>query len=53
MDVRHYRALGRVGQLSNPILFRLRDAALKAVPVRVQLRQFERMMHYEERPMVC
>ena len=37
--VRGSRALGRVGQLENPFLCRLRDAALKATPARVQLRQ--------------
>jgi len=50
--VRRSRALGRVGQLENPILCRLRDAALRAVPDRIQLRQFERVMLYKERSAV-
>jgi 2-polyprenyl-6-methoxyphenol hydroxylase-like FAD-dependent oxidoreductase len=50
--VRRSRTLGRVGQLENPILCQLRDAALKATPVQVQLRQFERVMLYEERSRV-
>ena len=47
--VRRSRALGRVGQLENPILCRLRDAALRAVPDRIQRRQFERVMLYKVR----
>ena len=50
--VRRSRALGRVGQLENPILCRLRDVALRAVPDRIQLRQFERVMLYKERSAV-
>ena len=42
--VRRSRALGRIGQIENPLLCRLRDAALKATPTRLQLRQFERVM---------
>lgn len=47
--VRRSRAVGRIGQLENPILCQLRDAALKATPAQVQLWQFERVMLYEER----
>jgi 2-polyprenyl-6-methoxyphenol hydroxylase-like FAD-dependent oxidoreductase len=50
--VRRSRALGRIDQLENPILCQLRDTALKATPARVQLRQFERVMLYEERSTV-
>lgn len=46
--VRRSRTTGRVGQIENPLLCRLRDTLLKATPVEVQLRQFERMMRYEE-----
>jgi 2-polyprenyl-6-methoxyphenol hydroxylase-like FAD-dependent oxidoreductase len=49
--VQRSHALGRVGQIENPLLCRLRDPVLKAVPVEVQLRQFERVMRYDERPM--
>ena len=49
--VRRSRALGRVGQLENPILCRLRDVALRAVPDRIQLRQFERVMLYKKGPL--
>ena len=46
--IRRSRMLGRVGQLESPLLCRLRDAVLKATPARIQLRQFERMMLYED-----
>jgi len=46
--VRRSRALGRLGQLENPALCRLRDAALTATPARVQLRQLGKVMLYEE-----
>jgi 2-polyprenyl-6-methoxyphenol hydroxylase-like FAD-dependent oxidoreductase len=46
--VRRSRTLGRIGQIENPLLCRLRDAALKATPARVQLRQLERVMRYGE-----
>jgi 2-polyprenyl-6-methoxyphenol hydroxylase-like FAD-dependent oxidoreductase len=43
--VRRSRALGRIGQIENSLLCRLRDAALKVTPTRLQLRQLERVMH--------
>jgi 2-polyprenyl-6-methoxyphenol hydroxylase-like FAD-dependent oxidoreductase len=46
--VRRSRALGRIGQIENPLLCLLRDAVLKATPARVQLRQLERVLRYEE-----
>jgi len=46
--VRRSRALGRAGQLENPLLCRLRCATLKAIPVEVQLRQLEQVMRCEE-----
>ena len=49
--VRHSRRLGRIGQLENPLLCRLRDATLGAIPKRmqlsVQLRQMEPVVGYE------
>jgi hypothetical protein len=42
----------RTSQLENSILCRLRDAALRAVPDRIQLRQFERVLLYKERSAV-
>jgi 2-polyprenyl-6-methoxyphenol hydroxylase-like FAD-dependent oxidoreductase len=45
--VRRSRALGRIGQIENPLLCWLRDAALKATPARLQLRQLERVMDPE------
>jgi hypothetical protein len=47
--VRRSRAVGRVGQIEDPLLCRLRDALLKAVPTSLQLRQFERMISYQKR----
>ena len=38
MVVRRPRRVGRVGQLENPLLCRLRDRALALIPPRVQLR---------------
>src|SRR3712207_8817048 len=35
--VRQSRRLGRIGQLDNPLLCRLRDATLGAIPKRMQL----------------
>lgn len=46
--VRRSRALGRIGQIENPALCRLRDAVLKATPARVQLRQLGKVMIYED-----
>ena len=45
--VRRSRALGRIGQIENPLLCRLRDVALKVTPTHLQLRQLERVMHPE------
>ncbi len=45
--VRRSRALGRIGQIENPLLCRMRDAVLKATPTRLQLRQLERVMSPE------
>jgi 2-polyprenyl-6-methoxyphenol hydroxylase-like FAD-dependent oxidoreductase len=49
--VRQSRRLGRVGQLENPLLRRLRDATLRTIPKRVhlmaQLRQMEPVVGYE------
>lgn len=45
--VRQSRRLGRIGQLENPLACRLRDAVLKAIPQRVQLRQMEAVVGYE------
>ena len=42
--VRRSRAVGRVGQIENPLLCGLRDAALRATPTRLQLREFESVM---------
>jgi 2-polyprenyl-6-methoxyphenol hydroxylase-like FAD-dependent oxidoreductase len=42
--VRRSRAVGRIGQIENPLLCGLRDAALRATPTRLQLRQFEWVM---------
>jgi len=47
--VRRSRALGRIGQIENPLLCRLRDAVLKATPTRTQLRQLDQVLRYEER----
>ena len=47
--VRRSRALGRIGQMENPLLCRLRDAVLKATPGRAQLRQLDQVLRYEER----
>jgi FAD-dependent urate hydroxylase len=49
--VRQSRRLGRIGQLESPLLCRLRDTALRAIPKRVhlsaQLRQMEPVVGYE------
>ncbi len=45
--VRRSRRVGRVGQLENPLLCRLRDRMLKIIPARVQLRQIEEIAAYE------
>lgn len=45
--VRRSRRVGRVGQVEHPLLCRLRDAALKALPERIQLKQLEAIAGYE------
>jgi 2-polyprenyl-6-methoxyphenol hydroxylase-like FAD-dependent oxidoreductase len=49
--VRQSRRLGRIGQLENPLLCRLRDTMLATIPKRVQLsaqlRQMEPLVGYE------
>jgi 2-polyprenyl-6-methoxyphenol hydroxylase-like FAD-dependent oxidoreductase len=45
--VRRSRAVGRIGQIENPLLCLLRDAVLEATPALVQLRQLERVLRYE------
>jgi 2-polyprenyl-6-methoxyphenol hydroxylase-like FAD-dependent oxidoreductase len=47
MVVRRSRRLGRIGQLENPLLCRLRDRVLAMIPPKVQLRQLEEVMGYE------
>ena len=47
MVVRRSRRVGRVGQLENPLLCRLRDRALTMIPPKVQLRQLEEVVGYE------
>jgi 2-polyprenyl-6-methoxyphenol hydroxylase-like FAD-dependent oxidoreductase len=44
--VRQARQIGAVGQWSNPLACRLRDALMKYVVVRVQDRQMERVAGY-------
>lgn len=45
--VRQARRVGQVGQLQNPLACWLRNAAVKAVPLRAQLRQLEAVVGYE------
>ena len=45
--VRRSRRIGRVGQLENPLLCRLRDRTLKMIPARTQLRRMEEIAAYE------
>ena len=45
--VRRSRLLGRVGQLENPLLRALRNAAVRAMPLRLQLRQLDPILGYE------
>jgi 2-polyprenyl-6-methoxyphenol hydroxylase-like FAD-dependent oxidoreductase len=47
MVVRRSRRLGRIGQLENPLLCRLRDRVLAMIPPKVQLRHLEEVMGYE------
>jgi 2-polyprenyl-6-methoxyphenol hydroxylase-like FAD-dependent oxidoreductase len=46
--VRGSRRLGRIAQLQNPLACRLRDAALKALPSRLEMKQLEAVMGYHE-----
>ena len=45
--VRQSRRIGRVGQLENPLLCRLRDRALAMIPSKLQLRQLEEVVGRE------
>jgi 2-polyprenyl-6-methoxyphenol hydroxylase-like FAD-dependent oxidoreductase len=45
--VRRSRRIGWVGQLENPFLCRLRERALKLIPVEMQLRQIQEVVGYE------
>jgi 2-polyprenyl-6-methoxyphenol hydroxylase-like FAD-dependent oxidoreductase len=45
--VRRSRLVGRVTQLENPLLCRLRDAVAKRTSARAQLRQYEKIARYE------
>ena len=47
MVVRRSRRVGRIGQLENPLLCRLRDRALAMAPPKLQLRQLEEVIGYE------
>ena len=47
MVVRRSRRLGRIAQLENPLLCRLRDRALAMIPPKAQLRQLEEVMGHE------
>ena len=42
--VRGSRRTGRIAQLQNPLACRLRDAALRALPLRLQMKQLEALM---------
>ena len=44
--VRGSRRLGRIGQLQNPLACRLRDAVLKALPSRLEMKQLEAVVGY-------
>jgi 2-polyprenyl-6-methoxyphenol hydroxylase-like FAD-dependent oxidoreductase len=44
--VRGSRRMGRVAQLQNPLACRLRDAALGAIPPRLQMKQLEAVVGY-------
>ena len=46
--VRGSRRTGRIAQLQNPLACRLRNAGLKALPSRMQMKQLEAVMGYEE-----
>jgi 2-polyprenyl-6-methoxyphenol hydroxylase-like FAD-dependent oxidoreductase len=46
--VRRSRAVGRIGQIENPLLCGLRDVVLEATPTRIQLRQLDQVLRYEE-----
>jgi 2-polyprenyl-6-methoxyphenol hydroxylase-like FAD-dependent oxidoreductase len=45
--VRGSRRIGRVAQLENPLLCALRNSAVKAMPLRFQLRQLDPILGYE------
>lgn len=41
------RRIGKISQLENPLLCRLRDYALKVLPAKAQLRRIEKVVGYE------
>jgi 2-polyprenyl-6-methoxyphenol hydroxylase-like FAD-dependent oxidoreductase len=45
--VRRSRNASRLSHLQNPLLCKLRDVVLKALPDRAQLRQIEEIVAYE------
>jgi len=45
--VKQSRRIGRIGQLENPLLCRLRDRALAMIPSNVQLKQVEEVVGHE------
>jgi len=47
MVVRRSRRIGRVGQLENPLLCRLRDRVVAMIPPKAQLRQLEEVVGHE------
>jgi hypothetical protein len=47
MVVRRSRRLGRIAQLENHLLHRLRDRVLAMIPQKTQLRQLEEVMGHE------
>ena len=47
MVVRRSRRIGRIGQLENPLLCRLRDRVFAMIPPKVQLRQLEETVGHE------
>jgi 2-polyprenyl-6-methoxyphenol hydroxylase-like FAD-dependent oxidoreductase len=45
--VRRSRLMGRVTQLENPLLCRLRDAVAKRTSARAQLQQYEKIARFQ------
>ena len=46
--VRGSRRMGRIAQLQNPLACRLRDAALRALPSRLEMKQLDTVMGHHE-----